>query len=236
MIKKLILSILLVSTIVFVSSNNISCATLDEINIPTAEVADYGVGEFNVRLYSGGGAITRIIFAPFNRFNIGGSLDIDRLISRQAPLIRDPQFYFKWRIFDGGEYFPAMAIGYDGQGYDFQNNSERYSQPGKGIFLVFTMNLFTKGLLSDFGANVSKYEEENKLFGFIGVRYSVEEILNFMVEYENYGNKNLHQLNAGIKFLVHKDISFDLIFKNIPIKENDETDRQIRVSYFYKFF
>ncbi len=218
-------------------ANQLKSAMIDLINIPTAEVVDYGVGEINVRLYHSGGMVTRIIFAPFNRFNFGGSLDIEKIISKDTPTIRDPQFYFKWRVFDGTKNFPALALGYDGQGYEFSSVLNRYTLPAKGIFLTFTLNIFVSGLFTDFGVNLVKYGQENKTFGFFGLRYMVEEMLAFMVEYENIGNNNdVKKLNAGLRFTVSEYLNIDFVFKNIPLDTETEFNRQIKVSYCYKFF
>jgi len=214
-----------------------SSSMIDCINIPTAEVVDYGIGELNVRLYNGGGTVSRIVFAPFNRFNFGGSIDIENMIGKQSPMIRDPQFYFKWRIFDGTKNLPALAIGYDGQGYEYDSNIKKYLQPAKGLFLVFTLNIFTAGLFTDFGTNVVKYMEENKTFGFVGLRYTIEDIFTLITEYENFGNNDLHQLNAGFRVSLAEGFNLDLLFKNLaPEKPGVKIDRQVRISYQYKFF
>ncbi|MFQ3675563.1 MAG: hypothetical protein SNJ64_03365 [Endomicrobiia bacterium] len=210
---------------------------IDCINVPTAEVVDYGIGELDVKLYDSGGTISRIIFAPFNRFNFGGSIDIDKMIGKQSPIIRDPQFYFKWRIFDGTKNLPALAIGYDAQGYEYNESQKKYLQPAKGLFLVFTVNIFTPGFFTDFGVNVVKHMEENQTFGFIGVRYTIENVLTLITEYENIGNNNINQTNAGFRISLSEQLNIDLVFKNL-IKQRDdiEIDRQIRISYQYKFF
>lgn len=209
------------------------------IDIPTAEVVDYSIGEIGIRLYNGGGTISRIIFAPFNRFNFGGSIDIDQLIGKQPLTVRDPKFYFKWRIFDGSKHLPALAIGYDGQGYEYDPVSKKYLQPEKGLFLVFTSNIIIPGLFVDFGSNVVKYMEENKTFAFLGVRYTIEDIVTLIIEYDNIGDSNLHKINAGFRVNVSENLNIDLSFKNFSLEKDkftEEVDRQVGVKYYYKFF
>lgn len=203
------------------------------INNPTAEVIDYGIGEVDIRMYAYGGVIAKFIFAPFNRLNFGGSLDIDRVMGSEEPQLRDPVFYFKWRIFDGTQMFPSVALGYDGQGYNFVGSE--YLLPAKGLFLVFTMNLITEKFFCDFGTNVTKYNGENKLFGFINCRFVYQEIFSLGLEYENIGKREIQQMNLKLGLILAKVLYLDFIFNNL-YSESPKVDRQLRINYLYKFF
>lgn len=204
---------------------------VENINVPTAEVVDYGSGSFYFRMYSYGGVITRFIFGPFNRLNFGGSIDVDRLIGYETPKIKDPAFYFKWRIFDGSRYFPAFAFGYDAQGYNFSNSNYL---PAKGLFLVFTQNIFSE-LFFDFGVNFVKYRQDNELLGFISLRFSIEDVIGFGIEYENIPKSDIEQLNCKIAILLSNNIYIDLIFNRVN-SDTDKIERQVRINYLYRFF
>ncbi len=204
------------------------------VNNPTAEVVDYGIGEIDIRLYSYGGILSRFIFAPFNRLNFGGSLDINKILGTEEPEIRDPAFYFKWRVFDGTQLFPSLALGYDGQEYNFVGSS---SLPAKGLFLVFTKNLFLEKFFCDFGTNITKYNSENRLFGFINFRFLYQEIFSFSLEYENIGKKEIQKVNLKLGLILAKVLSIDFIFNNLYSEESySKIDRQVRINYLYKFF
>lgn len=205
----------------------------DCVNVPTAEVVDYGVGCITSRIYSGGGVILRFVFSPFNRFNFGGSLDIDCLIGYETPEVRDPAFYVKWRIFDGTKVFPAVALGYDGQGYNFVSN--KYTLPAKGLYLVFSQNIVFKKLFTDFGVNLTKYEDKQKLFGFLSLRFTLEDFIFLAVEYENIYERQIQQVNCLVSFILSKVASVDLILNNLGASEQ-KIERQVRINYIYKFF
>jgi hypothetical protein len=226
--KKIINLILLI----FLSISVYSAVELNCVDNPTTEVVDYGLGEIGVRMYSGGGTITRFIFSPFNRLNFGGSLDISRLVGSEDPEVRDPFFCFKWRIYDGTKKFPSIAIGYDGQGYDFIDS--KYRLPAKGLFLAFSMNILSEGFFWDFGANITKYDEKPKLLGFTSFRLIYQDIFSIGLEYENIGIKDVQQLNGKLGFVLAKVVLIDFIFNNI-YSEKSKIDRQIRISYLYKF-
>lgn len=212
-------------------SLSFSSIEVESINVPTAEIIDYGSGGFYVRMYSYGGVITRFIFGPLNRLNFGGSIDIDKLIGYETPKIKEPAFYFKWRIFDGTRYFPAFAIGYDGQSYSFSSSGYL---PAKGLFLVFTQNVFSEFFI-DFGVNFVRYRQDNELFGFVSFRFSIEDVIGFAAEYENIPKSDIGQLNCKIEIVPSRNIFIDFIFNKIN-SDRREIERQVRISYLYKFF
>ncbi len=213
-------SILLIVT--YCGASSIEC-----VNVPTAEALDYGVGEFAFRIYSYGSIVTRFIFSPFNRINFGVSIDVKNLIGYDTPSVMEPTFYFKWRVFDGGRLFPAFALGYDGQSYS--------NLPAKNLYFAFSQNILYKKLFFDFGTNITKYFGEQKVLGFVSLRTTIEDIVEFGIEYENIGIKSIQQLNCkfGVKLAGVLDI--DLIFNDLANKEN-RIERQIKVKYLYRFF
>ncbi|MCS7230619.1 MAG: hypothetical protein RMJ67_00550 [Elusimicrobiota bacterium] len=204
---------------------------IENVNVPTAEIVDYATGGFYVRMYSYGGVIAKFVFSPFNRLSFGGSVDIERLIGFETPKIKEPSFYFKWRIFDGTRYFPALALGYDGQSYSFISTG---NLPAKGLFLVFTQNIFSKTFF-DFGVNFIRYKKENELFGFISLRFCIEDIVSFGVEYENIPDSQIGQLNCKLAIIFSNYLYIDFIFNRIN-SDTDKIERQLRVNYLYKFF
>ncbi|MCX7940250.1 MAG: hypothetical protein N2555_00565 [Endomicrobia bacterium] len=212
-----------------VSGSNIT----ECVNIPTAEVADYGIGELKVRVYTGGGIITRFVFSPFARICFGGSLDVEKFIGYETPEVHEPAFYFKWKVFDGAKIFPAVAVGYDGQGYNFVNKS--YLFPPKGIFLTFSQNVLLEKLFVDLGVNLSKYKEETKMFGFLSTRFTLEELVNLAVEWENIGGENdIQRVNLELGLILAKVVKVDLLLINLN-KGTENIERQVRINYNYKF-
>ncbi len=222
-----------VYTLFFLFVTNLCFAEIDVVNCPTAEVVDYGTGEVSVRIYSYGGVISKFIFAPFNRINFGGSIDIEKFVGYETPVVHDPAFYLKWRIFDGTKIFPAVAIGFDGQGYKFV--STKYSLPAKGLFLVFSQNVAVKKLFIDIGVNLTKYNEESKLLSFVSLRGSIEDIIKLGIEYENIYEQKIQQVNLLVGLCLSKLINIDFVFVNLTDK-NSEIERQVRIGYLYKFF
>lgn len=217
--------------IVFLLSITLHSENFECVNTPTAEVADYGTGYFTFRIYSYGSVVTRFIFAPFNRINFGGSLDIKNLIGYDTPYLKEPAFYFKWRVFDGSRTLPAFALGYDGQDYNF---GTKYL-PAKNLYFVFSQNVLYKKFFLDLGANITKYNGDQKVLGFVSFRFIIEDVIGFGIEYENIGVKKIQQLNCKIVISLSSIANIDLIFNDLT-NEDEKIERQVRINYLYRFF
>jgi len=72
------------------------------------------------------------------------------------------------------------------------------------------------------------------LLGFTSFRLVYQDIFSIGLEYENIGIKEIQQLNGKLGFVLAKVVLIDFIFSNI-YSEKSKIDRQIRISYLYKF-
>jgi hypothetical protein len=226
-------NIVFINLLFFLLFTNLLSTEINIVNCPTAEVVDYGTGEISVRIYSYGGVISRFIFAPFNRINFGGSIDIEKFVGYETPEVHDPAFYIKWRVFDGTKFFPAVAVGYDGQGYKFVSN--KYSLPAKGLYLVFSQNILAKKMFLDFGVNLTKYDDSSKLLCFTSLRGTIEDVIKLGVEWENINEQKIQQINLLTGLCLSKQINIDFVFIDLGNK-NSKIERQVRIKYLYKFF
>lgn len=72
------------------------------------------------------------------------------------------------------------------------------------------------------------------MLGFTSFRLVYQDIFSIGLEYENIGIKDVQQLNGKLGFVLAKVVLIDFIFNNI-YSEKSKIDRQIRISYLYKF-
>ena len=86
------------------------------IDLPTAEVVDRYGYDASFRFYGGGGMLAKGTFGVFSRFNMGLGLDAEGFIGSGSADFNTPTIHARWRVFDGRRYWPAIAVGYDGQG------------------------------------------------------------------------------------------------------------------------
>ena len=66
-------------------------------------------------------------FGVLQRLNLGASMQADRFIGTESSIkfVR-PEIQVKFRFYDGGQYIPALALGYDGQGYFYDRVRKKY--------------------------------------------------------------------------------------------------------------
>src|SRR5258708_31571499 len=106
---------------------------IEAIDIPTADILDSKTFSTAFRFYSEGGITSRLVLGPFKRFNIGISLDAQRLIGGSDPHMIRPSLFAKLRFFDGTDILPALSLGYDNQGYLYQESTRDFLQKEKGL-------------------------------------------------------------------------------------------------------
>lgn len=214
------------------------------VDTPTAGTIDYYAMSINFRLYTGGGVIPQLAFGVFRRLNIGFSWDIDKLIGSQDPQPRRPTLNLKFRIYDGSKNFPAIAIGYDGQGYNYNETSALYYYKERGVYLVTDTEILTDNLLFHFGTNVNFTQENNKdvanVLCFTGFDYAImddeRKIMNFIVEYDNlFKYYEDTRLNAAVRVYPTEDLYVDFSFRDIASPRKFDTERFIEINYQTKF-
>lgn len=198
------------------SDESFVIADINQIDIPSASTLDKYAFRFGSRLYSGGGTQIRMGFGIHDRLSLGTSFLIDGLIGNDTHVrMRVPEIDVKFRFWDGGRYIPALAIGYDGQGYFYDSDRKEYQEDEKGLYLAGTSELLP-ALFINAGINMFDFDT-NKVYGFIGLNWTVEEVVTIMGEYDNLFHHTTSQdrLNAGLRFNVTPEFSLDIAVRDI---------------------
>ncbi len=211
---------------------------LDVIDAPTAATLDTRSFYSRSRFYSGGGVLQYLSFGVFNGLNIGASLSMDSLIGRQNPVrVRAPEAQIKYRFFDGSRYIPALAVGYDGQGYDYNQVTKNYNENRRGFYLVGSQELGIPGLEIHPSINVSDFNS-NAFGGAIPLTYTYENRVAGLIEWDNItGQESASRLNAGVRVFVTQNLHIDFAVRGIGQRGNfpDGTprgvERIIQLSY-----
>ncbi|MDD5687160.1 MAG: hypothetical protein PHE88_04925 [Elusimicrobia bacterium] len=187
------------------------------IDIQTAEVVEYSNYELSFRMYGSGGVLSRMVFGVFKPINIGMSWDINHLIGAGSTKVdtMPPAIFFKARVYSGGLMIPAIAIGYDGQGYgNFNKDIDKYQYREKGVYLALTREFLVPGFETTFGCNIYDFDKEG-VFGFVGVNYGVENKLLLLGEYDNIRSTPGNRANLGIKLLITNNVDVELAGRNL---------------------
>lgn len=186
------------------------------IDVPTAGILDYYGFMVKTRAYSGGGVIGGLNFGVQERLNLGASMAVDKFIGSEAGVkMRRPEIQVKFRFFDGGYYIPALALGYDGQGYYYNPDAKKYLEKGKGLYLVGSKEVGMPGLALHGGFNVPDFDN-NYLFGFLALNYTLEDKVAFMFEYDSmFHSDDPSRFNAGIRSYITPYFQLDVALREI---------------------
>lgn len=198
------------------SDDSVALPDTELIDVPTAGILDYYGFLFKSRFYSDGGVLGAINFGVQERLNLGASMILDKLIGSDDPIsLRQPQIQVKYRFYDGGYYIPALAIGYDGQGYYYDRTAKKYMEKGRGLYLVGSKEVLLPGLSLHGGLNVSDFDREY-LYGFLAASYTLEDQMAFMMEYDNlFHADNPSRLNIGIRLYITPYFQLDMAVREL---------------------
>lgn len=229
--RKLLLFLLLSLTVC--GSARAEKLMTDLTDVPTAEVVDHYGYNVNFRFYTGGGVLARTAFGVFPRLNIGFGLDTEQLIGNQTADINRPTLNVKFRIFDGKRSLPALALGYDGQGYFFNDVTDKYVQREKGLFLVGSGEIIVPDLTFHAGANVYDFHDD-KYFGFTGINYLIEDLVGISFEVDNIRVARDNRMTAGFRYYVTPSFSVQLAGRDLGAAGR-KAERIVRLEYFGSF-
>ena len=204
------------------------------MDTPTADILDAGTYSTSFRLYSEGGLQSRLLVGPFRRVNLGLTFDMQHLIGSGSPHMINPAIEFKVRAFDGTDILPALALGYDGQGYLYQASTKHFLDDRRGLYFVGSHEILLPDLEVHAGVNCPDVEDA-KAFGFIGSTYRLTNAFAFLLEYDNIRDAPTNRVNIGGRFWVTPSFNVDLAARNVGRDAVDGAERILRLNYVGNF-
>ena len=227
-------SLILLSSSAYAAREEVKDQSIEIIDAPTAEILDhYGYFE-NFRFGTAGALQTKTAFGVLPRLNLGFGLDGEQVIGTGSARLNKPTINVKFRFFDGEGWIPAMALGYDGQGYVWNKDINRYQQREMGFYFAATHEIFVPDLNWTFGVNRSDFESGGATRGFTGLEYVYHHTVGFEGEYVNAFSSTERRINFGLKYFVTPVFTVEAIGRNIPNSVNtthNETERIVRLAY-----
>jgi hypothetical protein len=185
------------------------------IDIPTASILDYGAFSSRSRFFTSGGVVEWVSFGVFQRLNIGASLNVDKFIGTGEPVqVTRPDLQVKFRFYDGTPILPALAVGFDGQGYFYNRVDHLYNQRDHGLYLVGSQEILVPGFQVHAGMNIPDFDN-NPLFGFMGADYNIKDKVLVMAEWDNINNFYDSRLNLGFRVYITTNFSVDFAVRSI---------------------
>ena len=203
---------------------------MDLIDTPTAEVTDHYAADASFRFYSDGGVLTKTAFGVLPRLDVGFGLDAERFIGSRSVQLNRPTLNTKFRVYDGSRNLPALALGYDGQGYFFNRATDKYTEREKGLYGAGSGEIFTPGLSLNGGLNIFDFKND-KLHGFAGLLYMYQETVGALFEADNlFGHSRDDRFNLGVRYCITPGFSVDLAGRDLWAAGR-KAERIIRLTY-----
>jgi len=213
---------------------SVSSPLTEIIDTPTAEVVNNYGYTVNFRFGSEGALQTKTSFGLFPRLNLGFGLDGEQVLGTGDARLNKPTINVKFRIFDGKQLLPALALGYDGQGYVWNKQVDEYEQREKGFYLVAAEEFIFPDLWLNIGVNNYDFQEGDATRCFGGLSYIYAKTLGALFEYDHASEYDERRINFGLKYFVTPVFTVDALGRNIPDGLEGEkriTERIVRLNY-----
>ncbi len=197
------------------SSDDAQSPDPEVIDAPTSAVLDDHAYSTRSRFYSQGGILEYLAFGVYPGVNLGASAAVDGFIGNQKNVrVRAPNAQVKWRFYEGDQALPSMAVGYDGQGYQYNSSIERFNQRQRGFYVVGTKELGIPGLQFHPSFNISDFNS-NAIFGSLPLTYNIRDKVALLVEWDNIANWSDSRFNAGARFFLTQSFHVDFAVRSI---------------------
>jgi len=220
------------------------------IDMPIAKVTIKGGIDTELRMYQNGGLLASISIGVTDRFKLGVSYGGENVIgSGEVNLNPLPCVQLKYILLEEQYLVPALAIGFDAQGYGrYIQELKRYAQKSRGLYAVVSKNTsFLGGIGIHFGVNWSLEKEDGdsdpNLFAGFHKRISSEWVI--LGEYDTAINDNHGDaigagkgyLNIGIRWSFAERFFVDMTWKNVFENEKQVagSSREVKIVYRTQF-
>jgi hypothetical protein len=188
----------------------------DVVDAPTSSVLDYGGYSTRSRFYSDGGLLEYVSFGVYPGVNLGASAAIDGLIGNEKEVrVRAPAAQIRWRFYDGSEYAPSLAVGYDGQGYLYSQANHWFNERQRGAYVVASKEIGAPGLDIHPSINVSDFNS-NAVFGSLPLTYNIRDKAEILAEWDNIGDRaSDSRVNLGLRVFVTPSLDVDFAVRSV---------------------
>jgi len=206
---------------------------VDIIDTPTASSVEFGSYDFSIRFYDGGSVLARLFYGIImDNLTLGLSFDAGNFVGTGTVDPRRPYLYVKFPLYSGSGLLPAISLGFDEQGRGaYDEDSSEYQFAPMGFFLAMTSMGIIPGLNLGGGINSDYSQESEVLKGFINADFTLGPEFMLLGEINSIGYNAY--ANAGFRYLLTPDISFEFAVRNIGT--GPEAERILMGSYRGRF-
>ena len=222
------------------------------ITAPTASTLPRGHFDITLWDFGDGGVLGATSIGLANRFLIGVSYGAESFLGASDPVWNDRVgFQLKLQLLEEKYKVPAIAVGYDDQGYGpWIDSVSRYVIKSKGAYAVISKNFYTLNIATGFHGGVNySFEDGDGEQGpdaFLGWDIHYNHEISLLVEYTLGLNDNESGspvgkgrgfLNMAIRWEYSRQLVLEFILSNLTqnIKNVDNIGRQVRIVYLQEF-
>jgi len=211
------------------------------VDSPTAGLLERGSYAIDLRIEPGGGLLTGISVGLASRFMLGVSYGASSIVGAGWPDWNPRvEFAARYRFIDETPYLPAVALGFDSQGFGgFDDAKDRYHIKSRGFYATASKSLAFLGPTSvHAGANYSleRDDEDKDVNVFAGIEKGLNPELVLVAEYDAALNDDVladprkGYLNAGVRWMFAGQLTLGFDFKDL-LEHSGHVNRSARVSY-----
>ncbi|MDR2709349.1 MAG: hypothetical protein LBC07_05180 [Elusimicrobiota bacterium] len=209
------------------------------VDTPTTKIIEYGSYEIGFKVFDGGAVEPELLFGIFNFLNLGISWEVLDLLGHEQADPAIPAAQAKVQLYSGNMAFPAIAIGYDGQGYIHKSDAkDRYYQEPIGLYLVIGKEVISEGAIMNIGINSYALTNDD-IYGFLNLSVPIgSEYFLFLAELDRIRDMSKTRLNLGLRIILQDGFLVDLIVRDCwgaPGNNLYPNDRILSLSYTGQF-
>ncbi len=229
------------------------------IDCPTAGIRQKGEVDFPILMYKNGGVLVGTHIGLIRRLMLGVNYGGEKIIGDEDPDWHPRvDFNIKYRLFDESPKLPALAFGFNSQGYGrFDKVNDRYELKSKGFYAVISKNF---NILGDMGIHLGtnysleKTDDEDLNF-FVGMDKAINEQISIYAEYDFALNDNKKiteavpdstnanrlgkgdgYFNAGVNIDIAENLILTFFIRDILGNDDSKTmDKSLMIKYIMSF-
>jgi hypothetical protein len=227
------------------------------IDCPTAATLPRASFDFKMRTTSNGGLIAHTGIGLHRKFMLGVSFGGEQILGEGKATWQDNiAFQTKYQLISETTLLPAIAIGYDGQGYgQYFSDLKRYKYKSKGFYAVASKGYQTYQWSSGLHAGInysleSDVDKDDDMTFFLGADLSLQNDISLVAEYDlalndnKYDKANLNSVtersgkgwgyfNVGIRWIFSERLELGLDLENLFENRADVNSftRGLRITY-----
>lgn len=211
------------------------------IDSPTAGLLERGSYAVDLRVEPGGGLLMGVAIGLASRFMLGVSYGGSSIVGAGWPDWNPRvEFSARYRIVDETSYLPALALGFDSQGFGgFDDARDRYCIKSRGFYAALSKSVAFLGPTSLHGGvnySLEREDDDDEVNFFGGIEKGLNPEFTLVAEYDAAFNDDASRdprkgyLNVGVRWMFAGQLTLGFDFKDL-LEHSGRINRSARVSY-----